>query len=271
MAVVEPIWGASQQLRAEIEESLIGTTPRQGNWEARIAGGQPVVRVLVRDRWWELCLKDTRSGAQIAAYEKFASGAADGELFFYRAPTRDTQLGNGSGPCLNGHSEIRCQMVTWLPRDPFEDSNGPQDALSGWANHIEEMDIRDLRKALRVNRVSFPSQVPTFVEHDQPGLQRKLAQLYFVLGWSSSDIGRRYELRPTRVRQILDLWRRRAVRAGYIQYIPSAEAASQQVAAAASPHTFPTATPDLLPQFAQASFSIAAGGFQHNDHGIRAQ
>ena len=83
--------------------------------------------------------------------------------------------------------------------------------------------IDDLRKAVRGNQVSFPSPVPTFEHHDRPDLQWKLAQLYFVLGWSCEKIAARCGLIHQRVRQILRTWQRRAVETGYIQYIPPAE------------------------------------------------
>jgi hypothetical protein len=157
--------------------------------------------------------------AQRTAYEKIASGEAPGELLFYRKPTGD----------FNPQSGIMCRIVAWLPRDRMDGARGSPDALRDRPGQldpggcrIEEIPIADLREAIRANRVSFPSQVPTFPKHDRPDLQRQLAQLYFVLGWNCSAIGTRYGLAPARIRQILDRWRRRAVSAGYIQEIPSA-------------------------------------------------
>jgi hypothetical protein len=86
--------------------------------------------------------------------------------------------------------------------------------------NLSEMRIDDLRDAIRQNQVTFPSQVPTFPKHDRPDLQRKLVQLYFVLGWSGPKIGVRYGLRRLRVQQILNAWKRRAVELGYIQSVP---------------------------------------------------
>lgn len=85
------------------------------------------------------------------------------------------------------------------------------------------MSLCDLRRAVRENRVSFPSQTPTFSKHDRPDLQWKFAQLYFVLGWNCSDIADRYGLIRQRVQQILNTWKHRAVETGYIQSIPPAE------------------------------------------------
>jgi hypothetical protein len=86
-----------------------------------------------------------------------------------------------------------------------------------------ELRIAALRDAIRRNQVTFPSQVPTFPRHDRPDLQRKLVQLYFVSDWSCPKIGVRYALSSTRVRQILNVWKRRAVELGYIQSVPCAE------------------------------------------------
>lgn len=278
MSVAESSGTAWQELREGLEESWIGAIPRGGGWEARITRGQPVVRVLIRERWWELRLKGVWSRGQRFAYEKIASGAAVGELFFDRVPPEGTQLGNGSDHYLTAHSEIRCRLVAWLPRKQIEDPKRPQYALPDAASRIdpgvldlEEMDIRSLRDAIRVNRVSFPSQVPTFTTHRRRALQSNIAQLYFVLGWSIGKIGARYELGSTRVREILDTWKRRAVRAEYIQCIPPAEAASQQLMVTAFLRTFMRAIPDTVPRFLPASFSSAAGGFQNNEHGTRSQ
>ena len=85
---------------------------------------------------------------------------------------------------------------------------------------LEYQGLRQLRRAIHRNRVSFPAQVPTFGKHDRPDLQRKLVQLFFVCGWSCHRIAQRYDLFPKRVQQILNAWRIRAVQTGYIQVIP---------------------------------------------------
>ena len=132
-------------------------------------------------------------------------------------------------------------MLTPLPRGQIEDAQRSQDALPGPASplrqcvrQLEDVHIGDLREAIRANRVSFPSQVPAFTKHDRPDLPRKLAQLYFVLGWNYTSIGARYGLGPARVRQILDTWKRRAVKAGFIQQIPPVEMMNQLAMARAS-------------------------------------
>jgi hypothetical protein len=85
---------------------------------------------------------------------------------------------------------------------------------------LKVMRVDKLREALRDNRVSFPSQVPTFERHTRPDLQRKVVQLYFVLGWNSMQIRARYKLGRQRLQQILITWKKRAVELGYIQPIP---------------------------------------------------
>ncbi len=87
-------------------------------------------------------------------------------------------------------------------------------------NAFEACTPSQLRRKLRTNQVSFPAQVPTFAKHDRPDVQRKVAQLYFLFGWSCLRIAQRYGLLRQRVQQILTTWMRRAIQAGYIQEIP---------------------------------------------------
>jgi hypothetical protein len=84
---------------------------------------------------------------------------------------------------------------------------------------IEELRLDQLRSAIRANRISFPAQVPVFEKHDRPDLQRKIVQLYFVLGWKCNNIAERYGLIRQRVQQILNTWKRRAAETGYLQHI----------------------------------------------------
>jgi hypothetical protein len=129
MAVVEPI-GATKEFRAALEASWSDATPRNGNWEARIVEGQPVVRVLISERWWDLRLRSAAwYGGQRQAYEKIASGQAADVLFFYREPANETRLANRPHSDLNSHSEIMCRIVAWLPRKRMGDEKRPQDAL----------------------------------------------------------------------------------------------------------------------------------------------
>jgi len=88
--------------------------------------------------------------------------------------------------------------------------------------NLSEMPADELREEIRKNRVTFPAQVPVFSKHDRSDVQRQLVQLYFLFGWSGPRIGIRYGLRRSRVQQILNAWKRRAVELGYIQSVPSA-------------------------------------------------
>ena len=88
---------------------------------------------------------------------------------------------------------------------------------------LKDLSLYQLRQVIRANNVTFPSPVPTFERHDRPDLQWRIAQLYFVSGWSSDNIARRFGILRQRVCQILNTWKRRAVEMGYIQCIPPAE------------------------------------------------
>lgn len=120
MPVVESIGTAWRDLRTALGGSWRRATLREGTWEARIAENRPVVRVLIRDRWWDLRLKSAAwTGGQRAAYEKLASGEAAGDLSVYRVPTEDP----------NQQFEIMCRMVVWLPRERIKNMQKPQDAV----------------------------------------------------------------------------------------------------------------------------------------------
>ena len=49
--------------------------------------------------------------------------------------------------------------------------------------------IRELRDAVRDNRISFPAQAPLFVKQSRAGIQRRVVVLYVIRGWSCADIG----------------------------------------------------------------------------------
>lgn len=88
---------------------------------------------------------------------------------------------------------------------------------------IRELSLSNLRKAIRANWVSFPSQIPALPSCRWPGPEHKLVQLYFVMGWSCRQIAARYGMSHQQVRCILNAWRWRAANAGYLQHIPPAE------------------------------------------------
>jgi hypothetical protein len=85
-----------------------------------------------------------------------------------------------------------------------------------------EMSLPALRKAIRANRVSFPSQVPLFVRTAPSSLQRYSVQLYFLRGWSCEKISRRYGRSRFYIWHILSEWKRHAGALGYIQTVPLA-------------------------------------------------
>jgi hypothetical protein len=76
-----------------------------------------------------------------------------------------------------------------------------------------------LRQAIKSNAVSFPSQTPCFAGSASGGLHWRIAQLYFVSGWSVGRICLRHGLSKQMVRNILNQWRLRAVAAGFVQEI----------------------------------------------------
>jgi hypothetical protein len=226
-AVVEPVAAAWWELRAAVEKAPFHGTPGDRLWEATITERQPLLRVLIRGQWRDFRLKSAAawSGGRRSTYEKLAAGTALDEIVLYRAATGLVEKH------VDGGSEIRCRIVAWLPREQMENAGWPQDSQRSPARQRdpivhqldEEIDIKCLRDAIRSNCVTFPSQVPTFSKHQRPDLQRKLAQLYFVLGWNCKTIAARYGLSPSRVGQILNEWKRRAVKTGYIQQIPPSD------------------------------------------------
>jgi hypothetical protein len=76
---------------------------------------------------------------------------------------------------------------------------------------------RALQVAVRRNLVCFPSQAPIFGKQPRRDVQWRLAVLYFIRGWSTREIARRYGLTRERCGQIITDWRIRAVNMGYIQ------------------------------------------------------
>lgn len=213
-------------------ESPSQTLRYDGVWEAQISEGNPALCLLVGSQWWRLRLKRTRSIGQRAALEKIVSGAAiAGELFFHRGAVKDAPRGDGSAGEFTGTFRILCRMLTWLPRELARDTT--RDELATRVNQfdpgvlqLEQTSIEVLRKAIRANRASFPSQVPTLTGFDWPDLERRLVQLYFVSGWTCPDIGAKYKLTHGEVVKILDSWKREAVKAGYIQHIDASWARS---------------------------------------------
>ena len=83
-----------------------------------------------------------------------------------------------------------------------------------------------LRRAVRRNIVSFPSQIPVFLKRPPADMQWRIVLLYFVRGWTSVKIGARFNVSKHQIRKILDAWSVRALALGYVQVIdPEAFAA----------------------------------------------
>jgi len=76
-----------------------------------------------------------------------------------------------------------------------------------------------LRRAVRRNIVSFPSQIPVFLKRPPADVQWRIVLLYFVRGWTSARIGERFDVSKHQVRKILEAWSVRALALGYIQVI----------------------------------------------------
>jgi hypothetical protein len=88
---------------------------------------------------------------------------------------------------------------------------------------LSNIRLTRLRLAIQTNQVSFPSQVPLFVKHATPALQRYVVQLYFLQSWSCAKIAKRYGSTRFYIWQILNEWKRHAVSLGYLQEIPPPE------------------------------------------------
>jgi hypothetical protein len=209
MALVPPM----ETCHLAIEEALSRTTPLVipgACWEPRFAEDGPFLDLFMGNQWWAVRLEThSWSRARKAAYDSLVSGEAlAGELLLCRRILqRDARA-----------SEIVCKTVAWLPLNAWTPRRKDHIAFGRYS--IEEIDIKNLRAAIRANRVSFPSQIPSFPSSASPELQCKLVQLYFILGWNCADIAERYGILEQRVRDILHGWKFRAANAGYIQHIP---------------------------------------------------
>ncbi len=84
----------------------------------------------------------------------------------------------------------------------------------------ENLQLDDLRAAIRANRVSFPVPVPIFARQYRADIQWRLAELYLVHGWSPVRLSARYRISRTRIRQSVRSWVRRAKTLGYLQPVP---------------------------------------------------
>ena len=76
-----------------------------------------------------------------------------------------------------------------------------------------------LRRAIRGNIVSFPSQIPSFPKGSQADMQWRMVLLFFVRGWSVAKIATRFQVPNHRVWTLLNGWSVRAMAQGHVQVI----------------------------------------------------
>jgi hypothetical protein len=93
-----------------------------------------------------------------------------------------------------------------------------------------------LRRAVRRNIVSFPSQIPVFLKQRPAGIEWRAVLLFFVRGWSSARIAARFHVPPHQIWQLLESWSVRALALGYVQVIDP-EAFADSIPAVAGPRT----------------------------------
>lgn len=235
MTVAEPIGAEWQEFRVALEEMWRRARPlllTEQAWELTTVRGQHIARVFIGDQWWALRLHDAKwSPARRETYEKIAAGkAAAGEFLLYPRPAHGGCIHNRPNSDLRP-DEIECKTEAWLPHGPEQPAtlhgrvNGQADRPDARIRNrnIAEIDLSNLRRAIRANWISFPSQVPAFPGCGKADLHQKVVQLYFLMGWSCSRIAGRYGLTQDQVRGVLCGWRRHAANAGYLQHIPSIE------------------------------------------------
>ena len=107
------------------------------------------------------------------------------------------------------------------------------DRKNAWEIHTEERlqtplhsGSAVLRRALRRNVVSFPSQIPVFLKQPPADMQWRMVLLYFIRGWSSVKIAARFNVPTHWIRKSLNEWSVRALALGFVQVIdPEAFAA----------------------------------------------
>ena len=80
-----------------------------------------------------------------------------------------------------------------------------------------------LRRAVRQNIVSFPSQIQAFLRRPAADMQCRVVLLFFVRGWTSIQIASRFGVPKHVIRGILNEWSVRALALGYIQVIDPEE------------------------------------------------
>jgi len=238
MMFAESVGAGEREFNAAVEQACSRTTPLllpNQAWNATLVEGQPLMRVYIEDRWWVMRINSGGwSDAQRAAYQRLSSGEGiAGELRIYRRPASDDFVQDRPNSDQLPLSGVVCRTIVWLPREQQREIVRRKAALrpdvrrpdpSIRKQEIQEIALSNLRRAIKANWVTFPSQVPTLRQCDQPDLEHKLVLLYFVMGWTCTSIAARYGLAHQQVRHVLNAWKLRAASAGYIQHIPPMEA-----------------------------------------------
>ena len=136
--------------------------------------------------------------------------------------------------------------------------------MSGWNGTDMNNEVRSktpvhpgcavLRRALRLNIVSFPSRIPALLKDPGGEVAWRVVTLFFVRGWRSADIAARFNVPKHRIWQILNGWSVRAWALGYVGVIdPVAFAACCRAGAELG------TVPDRLP----TALRSRAGNVQH--------
>ena len=115
-----------------------------------------------------------------------------------------------------------------------------------------------LRRAIRENLVSFPSQIPVFSRQALPDMQWKAVLLYFVRGWPLCDIADRFGVKPHRIAKAVDEWATRAIALGYIQVVDAEQFAEWSSVEVDGEDEADAATALTLEQSEQRGLSVEA-------------
>jgi hypothetical protein len=95
-----------------------------------------------------------------------------------------------------------------------------------------DLQLDQLRSAIRNNRVSFPIPVPVFARQYRADIQWRLAELYLIHGWSAAMLADRYGISRSRVRQSVRHWVQQAHTLGYLQPVSTESKLPDPIAAA---------------------------------------
>jgi hypothetical protein len=142
-------------------------------------------------------------------------------------------LTDGSHACQKGSRIYRALMTssfTPVYSYPMHSMDDQKNALEAHAEERLQTPLHSgsavLRRAIRRNIVSFPSQIPVFLKQPPADMQWRMVLLYFVRGWSSVKIAARFNVPTHWIRKSLNEWSVRALALGFVQVVdPEAFAA----------------------------------------------